>query len=231
MTWYLQYYDCPPYLRKYFFPIYRYLPYAELLNSLDSPHHLIVDVKSRFREGVVLNKPVKSGKGSYVYIGLKKTALIGQEIKPGTRVTVQLDPDNSNEKHMRGKAVSRMTPLELENCYWGFSVRFAHDLNSVFSKCPFEGGYDVRIGISNKGENYEKVAFPTYRHLLIMFGGMNGLEECLENDDTIVASEPKELFNYYINTCQSHGSRAISTEENIFITLEALKHKLFASER
>ncbi|GFU24901.1 putative methyltransferase C9orf114 homolog [Nephila pilipes] len=224
----LQYLECPQYLRKYFFPIHSDLHFAGLLNPLDLPHHLRVDEESTFREGVVINKPVKAGKGSYVYIGLKKTAKIDKELKPNTRVTVHLNPDNLSKKHFIGKAVSPMTPLRLENCYWGYTVRFAEGLNSVISKCPFKGGYDVTIGTSEKGQSYKEVTFPSYRHLLIVFGGVKGLEACLEGDETITATEPKELFNHYINICPSQGSRTIRTEEAVFITMAALTDKVSA---
>lgn len=226
----LQYLECPQYLRKFFFPIHKDLHYTGLINPLDSPHHLKADEESNFREGVILDKPVKAGKGSYVYVGLKKSALIDKELKPGTRVTVQFDPDNRNGKHHKGKAVSPMTPLKLENCYWGYRVRFAPGLSSVFSKCPFKGGYDVTIGTSDKGQNYKEVTFPKYRHLLIVFGGVKGIESCIEGDESISATEPKELFNYYLNTCPSQGSRTIRTEEAVLISLTSLSSVLSVSE-
>ena len=45
-----------------------------LLNPLDAPHHMRMDEDCEYREGVVLDKPVKlTGKsGSYVNCGLHK---------------------------------------------------------------------------------------------------------------------------------------------------------------
>ena len=37
--------------------------------------------------------------------------------------------------------------------YWGFTVRIAQGLSSVFLECPFSGGYDLVIGTSERG-NY-----------------------------------------------------------------------------
>ncbi|GBN05669.1 Putative methyltransferase C9orf114 [Araneus ventricosus] len=68
------------------------------------------------------------------------------------------------------------------------------------------------------------------RHLLIVFGGLKGLESCLEGDETIEASDPSELFNYYLNTCPSQGSRTIRTEEAILITLAALRPGIIQSQ-
>ena len=35
--------------------------------------------------------------------------------------------------------------------YWGYAVRLADSLSAVFSKCPFEGGYDLTLGTSERG--------------------------------------------------------------------------------
>ena len=45
-----------------------------------------------YREGVVLDKPVKDKKGSFVYVGLKKEAQIDKKLTPGLRVTVEMMP-------------------------------------------------------------------------------------------------------------------------------------------
>ena len=46
-----------------------------LLNPLDSPHHMRFNDISTYREGVVLDKPVKDGRGSFVNVGLGKVAI------------------------------------------------------------------------------------------------------------------------------------------------------------
>ncbi len=43
-----------------------------------------------FREGVVVNRPVKDGHGSLVNVGLQKEVSIDKRLKAGTRVTVKL---------------------------------------------------------------------------------------------------------------------------------------------
>ena len=49
-----------------------------MLNPLDSPHHMRVMDETPFREGVVLNKPVKPNQGSYADVGLMK--VLGSEL-------------------------------------------------------------------------------------------------------------------------------------------------------
>lgn len=46
-----------------------------LLNPLDSPHHMRVDEDSEYREGVVLDRPTKPGRGSFVNCGMRKVCL------------------------------------------------------------------------------------------------------------------------------------------------------------
>ena len=44
-------------------------------------------------------------------------------------------------------------PREKLGLHWGFSVRLAKDLPSVWSECPFGGGYDLSLGTSDKGDS------------------------------------------------------------------------------
>lgn len=50
------------------------------------------------------------------------------------------------------------------------------------------------------------------RHLLVVFGGLNGLEACLEADENLNVSDPNLLFQSYLNTCPGQGSNTIRTE-------------------
>ncbi|VDP38106.1 unnamed protein product [Soboliphyme baturini] len=69
----LRYLECPQYLRKHMFPLQKDLRYAGLLNPLDCFHHFrVTDLSVPYREGVVLDKSVKAGRGSFVYVGLHK---------------------------------------------------------------------------------------------------------------------------------------------------------------
>ena len=56
----LQYCECPQYLRKVFFPRHPDLQYAGLLPPMDAPHHVRVEHRSAFREGVVMEYRSKS---------------------------------------------------------------------------------------------------------------------------------------------------------------------------
>lgn len=89
-----------------------------------------------------------------------------------------------------------------------------------------QGGYDLKVGTSERGTvapGPEFLQFPVFRHLLIGFGGPQGLEECVQQDSGLQAMhqepQPEKLFNMYCNTCPRQGSRTIRTEEAILISL------------
>lgn len=50
------------------------------------------------------------------------------------------------------------------------------------------------------------------RHLLIVFGGLKGLEYSLECDESLRVNDVSLLFHHYLNTCPGQGSRTIRTE-------------------
>ena len=54
--------------------------------------------------------------------------------------------------------------------------------------------------------------FATFRHLLIVFGGLKGLENSLEADERLTIQDPCLLFDHYLNTCPNQGSGTIRTE-------------------
>ena len=51
-----------------------------------------------------------------------------------------------------------------------------------------------------------------FSHLLVVFGGLQGLEASLESDESMKVDDVSELFDLYLNTCPQQGSRTIRTE-------------------
>ncbi|KAL9826972.1 kynurenine--oxoglutarate transaminase 3-like [Geothlypis trichas] len=220
----LQYLECPQYLRKSFFPKHEDLQFAGLLNPLDSPHHMRMDEDSEYREGVVLDRPTKPGRGSFVNCGMRKEVQIDKQLNPGLRVTVRLkEPQNPEAKVRKGTVVSSQHPRAVSGLYWGYSVRLASCLSAVFSECPFKEGYDLSIGTSERGSSVDQVTLPSFRHALVVFGGLEGLEAGVDVDPNLEVTDPSVLFDFYLNTCPSQGSRTIRTEEALLISLSALR--------
>ncbi|XP_061867296.1 putative methyltransferase C9orf114 homolog isoform X1 [Colius striatus] len=195
-----------------------------LLNPLDTPHHMRVDEDSEYREGVVLDRPMKPGKGSFVNCGMKKEVQIDRQLQPGLRVTVRLqEPQNPEAKVRKGTVVSSQHPRTAAGLYWGYSVRLASCLSAVFSECPFKDGYDLSIGTSERGSSVDQATLPSFRHALVVFGGLEGLEAGLDVDPNLEVTDPSVLFDLYLNTCPRQGSRTIRTEEALLISLSALR--------
>ncbi|XP_036607014.1 putative methyltransferase C9orf114 homolog [Trichosurus vulpecula] len=220
----LQYLECPQYLRKAFFPKHQDLQFAGLLNPLDSPHHVRQEEVLEYREGIVLDRPTRPGRGSFVNCGMKKEVQIDKNLEPGLRVTVRLDQQQIPEsKSLKGRVVSSQEPRTHAGLYWGYSVRLASCLSAVFAEGPFKDGYDLTIGTSERGEDLASVQLPNFSHALVVFGGLQGLEAGVEADPNLEVTDPSVLFDFYLNTCPGQGSRTIRTEEAILISLATLR--------
>jgi len=125
----LQYLEFPNYLRKDFFPKHNDLNIAGLMNPLDSPHHMRAADKSKYREKVVLDRPTKSNKGSFVDCGIrvnciiKKDVQIDMKLDPGTRVTVEMPEESlkfefQTKMFLNGRGVNCEKPRTEDGIYW-----------------------------------------------------------------------------------------------------------------
>uniref|UniRef100_A0A0R3RWM1 Methyltransferase C9orf114 homolog n=1 Tax=Elaeophora elaphi TaxID=1147741 RepID=A0A0R3RWM1_9BILA len=230
----LEFMECPQYLRKVLFPLQKTLKYAGILNPLDCPHHLRAsDLSVPYREGVVLDKPLKAGRGPRCDIGLYKEVQINEEValESGTRVTVKvLDiysgiHVSSQRKRYHGCLVNSQQIKQEAGLYWGYKVRIALSLHDALNSAE----YDVIIGTSERGKPVSKFEMPSCEknRILIVFGGLEGLEAAVEADESINCSTPEELFEHYLNVVPGQGSRIIRTEEAIPITLTALRPMIY----
>jgi methyltransferase len=105
----LEYAETPQYLRKALFPMSSALRMSSLMNPLGTPHHLKYTEWSTYRDGAVLNKPVRDGRGSWANIGINKEVQLDLTLQEGTRVTVKIDQDDFSDriKSYTGTVVSQ----------------------------------------------------------------------------------------------------------------------------
>lgn len=116
-----------------------------------------------------------------------------------------------------------------------------------------DSNYDLIIGTSERGTSLTEIIsstsqslsqdskskkkqspsssvdpLPKFKHALIVFGGLSGLEIAVEKDQGIQlsADDAHELFDSWINVVEGQGSRTIRTEEALMITLARLKSTL-----
>jgi methyltransferase len=59
------------------------------------------------------------------------------------------------------------------------------------------------------------------KHYLLVFGGAQGLEGCVEADESLstIAAHADTLFDVYWNALPSNGARAVRTEEELLVSL------------
>ena len=217
---------------------------AGTLPSLDLPHHLKPDEWCLYREGVTL--PGADEHGTFVEAGLRIPITIEEQIPENTRVTLKFRPGaeeankDVNKEVIPADPVGPDEPREDSGYYWGFNVRKAGSLSDVFTECAYEGGYDVTIGTSERGGSLETIyseeegRMPKkFKHLLIVFGGVAGLEVAVKNDEELQklgVVEAKDVFDKWINVCPGQGSRTIRTEEAVWIGLMGLRRLVFNNE-
>ena len=95
--------------------------------------------------------------------------------------------------------------LRLTSClvgfYWGYQVRKADSIRTVFENCPFDDDnvkvkYDLIIGTSERGMPHHQITrFPRFRHALIVFGGLQGLEKAIQRENDHIKAQ--EIFQFY----------------------------------
>ena len=176
--------------------------------------------------------------GTFVEAGLRLPVTIEEQIPENTRVTLKFRPDaeaangDTKSEFIRADPVDPNEPREESGYYWGFNVRRAGNLSAVFTECAYDGGYDITIGTSERGVSVEQVYSDAerrvegFKHLLIVFGGVAGLEVAVKNDadlQRLGVVEAKEVFDRWINVCPGQGSRTIRTEEAVWIGLMGLR--------
>lgn len=147
--------------------------------------------------------------------------------------------------HPRGVPVAPNAPRERYGLYWGYQTRAAKSLGEVFAQCPYfasDGGYDLLIGHSEdngssalvdaEGDpsdpSFVPFALPPFRHMLVVFGGSDGLEANVDADErlSIAGRDADTLFDLYLkllsDTGPMRGCRTLRTEEAVQLGLTKL---------
>jgi methyltransferase len=237
----LTFLETPPFMRKTLLPFHKNFQYMGKHASLDMPHHPNTRDAFGYKEGLALSKPgADRKKKGWVSASLllasanrcrtlvdvgDEQVWIEDDVPPNTRLTLKFDESE------KPTPVHPHTPRTEGGYYWGYSVRQADGLSAVFTESPFEEGYDVSIGTSERGQPLRRVFSPskplTFKHLLVVFGGPRGIEYAFGNDSELAeireqGTRPREMFDHWINVLPDQGSRTIRTEEAIMITLPLL---------
>ena len=244
----LSYLETPPYLRKELFPLHPDLRLAGSLPSLDMPHHPRTGEWCQYREGITKREiPHREQRHiwrtppghTFVDTGRPPRVFVPTIIPPKTRVTIRFqdreEPSQIPGGELLAEAVDPSAPREDAGYYWGYSVRSASCLSAVLTECPFDGGYDLTIGTSERGVPVSKLnatkglngnSIPGFTHMMIVFGGVAGLEVAVKADkelESLGVKSPEALFDHWVDLCPGQGSRTIRTEEAIWLGLMGLR--------
>lgn len=120
-----------------------------------------------------------------------------------------------------GKFVSPLEPYKELNKYWGYTTRYSNTFHNVYENCPFKDEkYDFVIGTSRSANKtiLDDFVVPEYKHMLILFGGIEGIYD-------LITPIP-EWINEMINICPNQGSNIIKTEEAVGILLSSIQKYL-----
>lgn len=148
------------------------------------------------------------------------------------------------------EATASEAPREEAGYYWGYTSRKAEGLSTVYTEHPFpeDDGYDFSIGTSERGvslssilpesDSKEPVNWsdsnrpdklpPKFKHLLVVFGGVAGLEPAVASDPVLrekglTKETAHEVFDWWVNLVPGQGSRTIRTEEAVLLGLMGLR--------
>lgn len=180
-----------------------------------------------------------------VRVPIPPEAPVEEGMRTTVRFTSQAGPagwphlSQSQCDGLEASACPNSLPREEGGYYWGYTVRRAPSLSAVFAECEYQGGYDYTMGTSERGvpvqsillrnnsPSHKKVVEP-FKHLLLVFGGVAGIEPAVANDPDLVEKglgkgNASELFDAWVNLVPGQGSRTIRTEEAVEFGLCALK--------
>ena len=238
----LSYLECPPHLRKLLFPMHPDFRLAGVLPSLDIPHHLRRNECCQYREGVTVSnnertpRKKKDCTQTSVNTGLANYVYIEETVPASTRVTVKFSESaHTNSDTIEAEVVDPNAPREEAGYYWGYQVRSASSLSAVLTESPFEEGYDLTVGTSERGVPIDDLTLlsspsskevPEFNHMLIVVGGVAGLEVAVKADAELQkmnVKTPEALFDFWVNLVPGQGSRTIRTEEAVWLALMGLK--------
>jgi predicted SPOUT superfamily RNA methylase MTH1 len=234
--------DAPHHLK-----LYEWCQYREgvAVGPLSQPFH---DAQGHKRKK---SKHDATGSSVMTLVDAGFPVAVAGDIPPGSRVTLKFDTsiqpkdfpfldkprpiEYDTRPFTTAEVQDPASPREESGYYWGYSVRKAKSLSTVFTECPFEQGYDLSIGTSERGRSLYKLLSPSENelppfasHVLIVLGGVAGLETAVEadkelTDKGITKNNVEDLFDFYVDVCPGQGSRTIRTEEALTIALSQLR--------
>ncbi len=85
----------------------------------------------------------------------------------------------------------------------------------MFLESPYEGGYDLKICVDNKNLCFKHLKqIPKANHVLVVFGGIQGIGAAIEADEKLRANKAEQIFSHICESAEfsDYGSRSIRLE-------------------
>jgi hypothetical protein len=220
----LTYIETPQYLRKRLFKLSPTLRFTGILPPLQIPPHNVSSSVAQVRVGDCREGVVVAHSGSFVDVdaGLKETVKCQGSYRVGARVTLQFI-ELGRGLHGAIVEASKMilSQPDIQPVYWGYSVNKIESLGKALKAQP----WDLKVGTSRYGVAVQD-ALPSLskdlkssRSTVVAFGSPKlGLGEILRKEKL----DPKETFDYFVNTAPDQQTATVRTEEAILVTLGLL---------
>lgn len=220
----LEYLDTPPSFRAKLFPPSKNLRHVGLLRPIKGPHHgWDKAVWQQFREVLLTGEQAPNGNALAIRgDGSSEQLAIRTEAVTAKRLTVQAEGHSWVPVH-------RSRPSQELGIQWGYEVRLAKDLSSVFTECFVPGGYGTTIGVDTdaiKPTSECAALVPRDKHLLIVFGGEQGLQHAVKQDPALSNIKPEALFDIWTSPFNMQSLQEVALDETILITLSQLQQRL-----
>lgn len=220
----LSFIETPQYLRKRLFGLDASLKFAGILPPLQIPSHdvprSIRDCKQGdLRDGVVVAQHRET---LAVDVGLERTLECRGEFPVGARISVRL---TSVERSLVGEIVDptkvSISQPDMRPIYWGYRLHRTKSLGKALKDRP----WGLKVGTSRYGVPVQEVLpslskdLKVSRSTLVAFGSPKlGLGDILKQEKL----DPKDVFDYFVNTAPEQQTATVRTEEAILVTLGIL---------
>ncbi|KFY40396.1 hypothetical protein V494_03523 [Pseudogymnoascus sp. VKM F-4513 (FW-928)] len=238
----LSYLETPPYMRDRLFQPGKSAIHPDLahISALSAeytalPHHAS-SADTLYREGVTLKAQEEGTYHRLVNCGLPNgfLASIPDPIPKSTRVTVKLTSHtpSGDRTSIPAEVVAPSEPREEIGLYLGYETRTSQSLISLFEDCPYEGGYDISILVSDSdGDDAGSItaANSKFQHILLAFGGTEHFDVLTKNDPKLGSLDLDnfaDLFDHSVDVTKGlpyANPATLRAEELVLVGLAGLK--------
>lgn len=244
----LTYLETPPHQRSRLFtpgdkPID---PQLEFLASLPVDettleHHISIPKKSLYRDGVTLRAEHWQTKHRLVNVGLPDGILasIHEAFPKRVRLAVRLSSltPATGERSIPADIVSPTEAREELGQYMGYTISSTPALSTMFEECPFEGGYDFSVLLSEGGETDisplqapETLQALNYLVVMCTKKQLEGMAKADKQLQELGLTDPAQLFDHTVKNEKAKKDVDVAVQAGLEILKPFLESRLMATK-